>query len=125
MRTSRVLLAFGLLVATASIVGATHDVAGTAHTYAVADLAGAFAGHAILSFLVTPNSRRIDPGDPRAVATSTRATGRVHSLLSRDPLGGGFCDGSSFCRGARTGDAFPRGRAPVFSRCPNGKNAAV
>jgi hypothetical protein len=65
-----------------------------------------------------------DRGTTRAVATSTRPTGRVHSLLSRDPLGGGFCDGSSFCRGARTGDAFPRGRAPVFSRCPNGKNAA-
>ena len=123
MRTSRVLLAFGLLVATASIVGAEHDVNGTAHNY-TADLLCAFAGHAFLSFLVTPNSRRIDPGDPRAVATSTRPTGRVHSLLSRDPLGGGFCDGSSFCRGARTGDAFPRGRAPVFSRCPNGKNAA-
>ena len=122
MRTSRVLLAFGLLVATASIAGAEHE--GIDHIY-VADLPGAFAGHAILSFLVTPNSRRIDPGDPRAVATSRRPTGRVHSLLSRDPLGGGFCDGSSFCRGARTGDAFPRGRAPVFSRCPNGKNAAA
>jgi hypothetical protein len=53
MRTSRVLLAFGLLVATASIVGATHDVAGTKHTY-VADLPGAFAGHARFVALSPP-----------------------------------------------------------------------
>jgi hypothetical protein len=79
--------------------------------------------------LVTPNSRQIEGpparSQPPRVPPGGCPTGRVHSLLSRDPLGGGLCDESSFCRGARTGDAFPRGRALVFSRCPNGKNAAA
>ena len=51
MRTSRVLLAFGLLVATASIAGAEHE--GIDHIY-VADLPGAFAGHARFVALSPP-----------------------------------------------------------------------
>ena len=96
MRTSRVLLAFGLLVASASIVSGSHNDGGS-HNDDDGELAGASPAATQFSFVTPPvhNSRWWHPLSarsrwPPAVASLFAPTGRAQVVRS---TGARFCAG--------------------------------